>query len=152
MKALPESARMERFLVYELHMLYHLLSKHLEKRFARDAELSFSQFWIVHCLCSCAHDARHSQNDIARMLFVTEATISRHLDTLVRRGILKRSVEKQNKRKHDIRITEKGEKWYQKAQQILDDELRNIFSPLQMSERQPLLMTLQTITNTIHTI
>ncbi|MCX6756807.1 MAG: MarR family transcriptional regulator [Candidatus Nomurabacteria bacterium] len=87
----------------------------------------------------CSLELPVSQSLIAERLYLTEATVSRHVSTLVSLGLLSRTDDKENRRKHIINITTKGKKVFESAQKIIDKELNSIFSVIKESDRKNII-------------
>jgi DNA-binding MarR family transcriptional regulator len=120
--------------MYSIHQMHFLVQKHLEQVLAKRKSLSFSQFMILVGF-TCSENDSVSQTCIAERLSLTEATVSRHISSLVEMGLLSRAEVKTNRRKHVITITEKGKKTFQAASSIIDKELETIFSSIKEKDR-----------------
>jgi DNA-binding MarR family transcriptional regulator len=126
-----ESKKIESFpytFLYFFHQIYFSLGKYFEKKFSDAKLITFSQFWVIHCLLECEVTRQNSQKAIADIMHVSEATVSKHIEKLVKLGVLKRKIDKENRRKNLLEITKKGEDIYKESRKILDHELKNIFS------------------------
>lgn len=124
--------------------MHFLVQKHLEQVLLKHKSLSFSQFMILVGF-TCSKEASVSQSCIADRLNLTEATVSRHISSLVELGLLSRSEDKANRRKHSISITEKGKKTFTAASLIIDKELANTFSSIQEKDRDAIMKTFSTV-------
>ncbi len=136
--------------MYSMHQMHFLVQKHLEHVLLQHKSLSFSQFMILVGF-TCSSDASVSQSCIADRLNLTEATVSRHISSLVELGLLSRSEDKKNRRKHVISITEKGKKTFASASLIIDKELVNIFSSIQVKDREAIMKIFSTVLSKIPT-
>lgn len=124
--------------MYSIHKLVFLTQKHLEHVLSKRKSLSFSQFMILVGF-TCSEDGNVSQSEIADRLNLTEATVSRHITSLVASGHLSRTEDKQNRRKHIIAITAKGKKAFTMTGHIIEKELDSIFSPVKEKDRMTIL-------------
>lgn len=124
--------------MYSIHQMYFLVQKHLEHSLLKSKSISFSQFMILVGF-HCSLELPVSQSLIAERLYLTEATVSRHVSTLVSLGLLSRTDDKENRRKHIINITTKGKKVFESAQKIIDKELNSIFSVIKESDRKNII-------------
>ena len=118
--------------MYLLHKTYFLIEKKLEHKLHEDKGISFSQFLIllgVHCKKSA------SQNDIAEFLFLTEATVSRHVSVLHKSRYLKRIDDKKNRRKYILLLTPLGLRKFSRAHALIENELHSIFNVIKLSKR-----------------
>ncbi len=124
--------------MYNLHQIFFLLEKHLESTLLRDKNISFSQFMILVGF-DCRKEKSISQKMIAEKLYLTEATVSRHINTLVKLGHLVQTIDKENRRKKTIDITLSGKKAFEKARNSIDKELNVIFASILVSDRASIL-------------
>lgn len=122
--------------MYSIHQTYFLVQKRLEQKLLKVANISFSQFLILlplHC------KDKASQADIAEFLHLTEATVSRHINGLVKEGIISRKEDPNNRRKHILTLTAKGTKDFVDAHKKIETELAEIFKVI--PEKHRTLMT-----------
>jgi DNA-binding MarR family transcriptional regulator len=118
--------------MYTLHETYFLVEKRLEKTLGSSGGITFSQFLILlplHC------NAEASQSDVAEFLHLTEATVSRHIMTMAKEGLLTKKEEKGNRRKHVLALTAKGAAAFKKAHQVIEKELKDIFAVVEEKDR-----------------
>ncbi len=118
--------------MYSIHQTYFLVQKKLEQKLQKVGNISFSQFLILlplHC------KGKASQSDIALYLHLTEATVSRHINSLSRNGILTRKEDPDNRRKHILALTPKGTKEFSNAHKIIESELKKIFDIIPVKDR-----------------
>lgn len=130
--------------MYSIHQMHFLVQKHLEHVLLQHKSLSFSQFMILVGF-TCSAEASVSQSCIADRLNLTEATVSRHISSLVELGLLSRSEDKENRRKHIISITEKGKKAFTSASAIIDKELASVFSSVKEKDRDAIMKNFSTV-------
>lgn len=124
--------------MYSVHQMYFLVQKYIEQALTQAKAITFSQFMILVGF-RCTESGPVSQSKIAEELYLTEATVSRHISTLVDLGLLSRAEDKNNRRKHIIRITEKGTKAFEDAKKIIDTELHQIFSVIKEKDRENIM-------------
>jgi DNA-binding MarR family transcriptional regulator len=130
--------------------MYFLVQKHLEHALASSKRISFSQFMILVGF-QCNESNNVSQAAIADHLYLTEATVSRHISTLVELGLLSRTEDKSNRRKHIIRITTKGKKAFEDAKRIIDKELGSIFAVVKEKDRAGIMKNFSSVLTTLLT-
>lgn len=130
--------------MYSVHQMNFLVSKHLEQTLSKAGALTFSQFMILVGF-KCPHSGDVSQQTIAQTLDLTEATVSRHVATLVAQGYVYRKEDESNRRKHILSITTKGDNAFNKAKKIINGELDSLFSIIPVSERQKTITTFNDI-------
>jgi DNA-binding MarR family transcriptional regulator len=124
--------------MYSIHQLHTLVQKHLEQALMKDKSLSFSQFMVLVGFV-CGSEKQVSQTSIAERTHLTEATVSRHISTLVSLGYLSRKEDTENRRKHKITITKKGFTVFKKAETVIDKELVTIFKDINEKERKSIM-------------
>ena len=124
--------------MYSVHQVHSLVQKHLEQSLTHAKALSFSQFMVLIGF-TCSPDTPLSQTSIAEYSNLTEATVSRHITTLVSLGYLSKEENKENRRKHRITITKKGMNAFRKAETIIDKELLTIFSTISENDRSNIM-------------
>jgi len=143
-KNIPEN--FSKSFMYSIHQMYFLVQKHLEQALAKDKTLSFSQFMIlVGCQCSSLSTKTVSQIAIAERLYLTEATVSRHISILVKLGYILRDSDTKNRRKHVITITPLGLKRFKAAESIITKELETIFSVIKSNDRNSIIKNLEKV-------
>jgi MarR family 2-MHQ and catechol resistance regulon transcriptional repressor len=121
--------------LFEIHQTHFLIEKRLAERLAAAQRITFSQFLVLMAL-SCCNNA--SQSDIAGYLFLTEATVSRHIRTLIANGYVTKKKNPESKREFVLSITAKGGAEMQKTQSVIDKEITEIISPLSAANRDEL--------------
>ena len=128
--------------MYAIHQTYFLIEKRLEHKL-RDANgVSFSQFLILlglHC------KKRGSQSAIADFLYLTEATVSRHISALEKEKLLTRKEDPENRRKHILTMTPRGAKAFAGAYALITNELEEMFTVIPGEDRE-------IITNSFHRV
>ncbi len=118
--------------MYNIHQTHFLVEKHLEQKLSAAKGISFSQFMVLlglHC------KKAPSQTAIAEFLYLTEATVSRHMNTFTKLGYVTRKEDPDNRRKHILTLTPKGTRAFESAQKIIEHELKNIFEVIPLNER-----------------
>lgn len=130
--------------MYSIHQMYFLVQKHLEHSLSKSKSISFSQFMILVGF-RCSTSGPVSQSAIAEQLYLTEATVSRHISTLVDLGLLSRTEDKANRRKHIIKITPKGIKAFESARKVIDDQLNSVFSVIKEKERAGIMKNFEEV-------
>lgn len=134
--------------MYSIHQMYFLVQKHLEQSLLRADAISFSQFMILVGFRS-SMSSPVSQSCIAEKLYLAEATVSRHISTLVDLDLLSRTEDKTNRRKHIIKITPKGAKAFEATQKIITKELDSIFSVIKEKDRNNIVKSFDEVLVTL---
>lgn len=130
--------------------MYFLVQKHLEHALLKSKSISFSQFMILVGF-QCGEGAPVSQSAIADHLYLTEATVSRHISTLVKLGLLSRKEDPQNRRKHSIEITPQGTKVFEHARKVIDTELDHIFMCIKEKDRDGIMKNFTAVLSSLLT-
>lgn len=118
--------------MYSIHQTYFLIEKRLEHRLHDDHGITFSQFLIMlglHC------NTRTSQSAIANFLYITEATVSRHITQLEKAKLLTKKEDPENRRKHILTMTPKGTLAFTKAHTLIEAELKFVFGEIPTENR-----------------
>lgn len=138
----PDKLDWSKSFMYSLHETYFLVEKRLEQKLFEDGGITFSQFLIFLPL-HCGEDV--SQSDVANFLHLTEATVSRHITTMARDGLLEKREVTGNRRKHTLTQTAKGEAAFKKAHTIIESELKEIFAVVPEKDRAKISHTFDTV-------
>jgi MarR family transcriptional regulator for hemolysin len=118
--------------MYAIHQTYFLVEKRLEHKLHDAKGITFSQFLILlglHC------KSNTSQSGIAQFLYLTEATVSRHITALEKEKLLTRKEDPDNRRKHILTMTTKGTAAFASAHAIIERELKEVFSSVPEKDR-----------------
>lgn len=132
--------------MYAIHQTHFLLEKRLVSRLQQAGRISFSQFLVLIAL-SCSSNP--SQREVADFLFITEATVSRHIEALRAGGYLSRSNNPNSRRSHILTLTEKGRREIKKTQEVLNQELDAVFLPIKDEERKSISTAFERIVNSL---
>jgi DNA-binding MarR family transcriptional regulator len=126
--------------MYAIHQTYFLAEKRLEHRLLTAKGITFSQFLILLAI----HCKKHpSQRVVADFLYLTEATVSRHVFALEQIGLLSRESATDNRRQNILSMTQKGATAFAAAHKIIDAELNTIFSSIPKKDRALIMQAFQ---------
>jgi DNA-binding MarR family transcriptional regulator len=135
--------------MHVIHMLYVGIQKHLESMLATNNQVSFSQFVILvafsHGDKPCMTQAR-----LAEHLTLTEATISRHITTLVAMGLLSKEKDPHNNKAYNISITQEGVISFSQAKKIIMKELDALFSHISDKDKAVLIKNFSETISLLH--
>jgi DNA-binding MarR family transcriptional regulator len=137
--------------MYSVHQMHFLVSKHLDHILLTKRAMTFSQFMILVAF-KCPTQGQVSQQDIALQLDLTEATVSRHIASLVSLGYILRTEDQSNRRRHILSLTQKGNTAFQKAKTLIDLELSTLFSVVKESERNTIMKLFGTVLTQLSTM
>lgn len=124
--------------MHVIHMLYVGIQKHLETMLSSQSQISFSQFVI---LVGFSHNDKScmTQAKLAEHLTLTEATVSRHITTLVAMGLLSKEKDSHNKKTYNVAITKEGVKAFTRAKKIIMQELDALFAHISEKDKAVLI-------------
>ncbi len=142
----PDKLDWSKSFMYSLHETYFLVEKRLEHCLTENGGITFSQFLIFLPL-HCGDEV--SQSDVATFLHLTEATVSRHITTMARDGLLTKKEVTGNRRKHTLTFTPKGSAAFKKAHTIIENELKEIFAIIPEKDRSKISHTFDTVLTTL---
>lgn len=117
----------------KVHKLACLLDRLAADTLSEKIGLTFSQFRILMVL---KRHGEFSQKKIATFHGLTEAAISRQIDILLKKGLLERSENKENRREHILKLTSQGRQFGERAAAALENRFDAIFSKLPEKERE----------------
>jgi len=125
--------------MYSLHQVNFLIGKRLEHQLLKAKRISFSQFLVLIALGCCD---KVSQRQVAEFLFLSEPTVSRHIESLRKSGHLKKTAHPESRREVVLSLTPKGRTELSRCQQILDTEITLIFKGISEQEGKTLARTI----------
>ncbi len=122
--------------MYKIHQTHFLVEKRIEHRLSVAKKITFSQFLI---LLAIDQQKNASQSNIAEFLDLTKATVSRHVNALVRGKYVSLKEDQKNRRKHVLGLTAKGATSFAAAQGVIETELKNIFEVIPAKDRSVIM-------------
>lgn len=125
--------------MYQFHKLHSSLSRHGDNLLQEKFDFGLSQFMILK---AAGYSPNTSQCKVARFLNVTEAAVSRQIDSLVGRGLLTKIPNAENRREHVLELTEEGRERLAEAKVALEAVYKDLFSVLTHDEQSRLRMIL----------
>lgn len=134
--------------MHVIHMLYIETQKYLESALSSHNQISFSQFLILAGFSS-QKNVRITQVKLAERLLLTEATISRHIRTLVDKKLLQKEKDLYNKKIYNISLTNEGLREYTNAKTTIMNELNILFSHISEKDKQ---IIVSNFTSTLDTL
>ncbi len=131
-----------------IHTLYFTIQKRLESLLLKHQDVSFSQFMILIGF-SCEEYPHLTQAKLAENLSLTEATVSRHITTLVNKNFLIKERVPSNKKSYQLTLTPLGIKAYTKAKKLVTKELDSYFSVLEEKDKKMIVRHFTTVTTSL---
>lgn len=92
-------------------------------------------------------DAKISQNELANLIFKDNASVTRMIELMVKKDYLIRTIHKEDRRKFNLEITEKGKKTLELINPIVQINRETALNGLSLEEINLLDKTLNKIIN-----
>jgi DNA-binding MarR family transcriptional regulator len=111
-------------MMHTIHQLHMSMERYIEHVLLQKKELSFSQFMIlVGFFCEDGKTSPLSQARLAEHLMLTEATVSRHVKTLVTKGLLTKEKDTYNRKTNNLKVTLAGKRIFERTKKIVMSEV-----------------------------
>ncbi len=108
--------------VYKIHALTILADKFADNQLRKKLNISLSQFMVMMMIGECSNV---SQKDVSYHLNHTESAVSRQVKILEDTNFVLRTVDKADRRRHVLKLTNGGKRVLDKAHIMLKD-LNNV--------------------------
>lgn len=122
-------------LYWNMHKLAFLLEKRADEALKEQLDIGFAQYKVIEAI---NQKTLAKQNEVARMLDQTEASISRQIRILQAKGMIKVTDVMGNRRARELSLTHVGEENVSQAQDIIELTHADIFGTLSQQEQQML--------------
>ena len=129
-----------------LFMQLHARRRHCISSLLKDEDLHMGQLPI---LVNIIRLSGSTQQEIARILDVTPASIATSCKRMEQAGLLERRVDQTNRRRNMLYATEKGKAIAQRTKAMFDEIDQRMYRGLNGHERTLLIEILQKIVNAI---
>ena len=96
-----------------------------------------------------AHNPNTSQNDIAKMMDVSAATIAVSLKKLKKEGYIKKEMDEEDNRLNKIALTEKGNRVVEQSRQIFESTDQKVFEGFTEEDKNTLSVLLQKLNDNL---
>ncbi len=120
-------------LYWQIHKLAFLLEKRADENLKAQAGIGFAQFKVLEAVGS---NMLAKQNLIASQLDQTEASISRQIKILQKKGLIIVASVMGNRRARELSLTEKGEELLTQCAEILDFAQAQVIGALSYQEQR----------------
>jgi DNA-binding MarR family transcriptional regulator len=124
---------------------YDVLMGHFSKRMFA-CGLSLAMFNVLMIL-SRASEKKFKQHDISKLLLVSRANVTGLVNTLARKGLVKREADPKDRRAWLVKMTEKGKDLLEAYLPRHYEEIYQIFSGFKASEKKELSRLLYKLKN-----
>lgn len=111
--------------VHTLHQLHEEVQKRLDTALTKSKDLTLSQYLVLVGLF--IENVPLSQVKLAENLHLTEATISRHISILEKKGLLVREREDGNKKTYSLTLSPLGKKTFISTEETLLETIEALF-------------------------
>jgi MarR family transcriptional regulator for hemolysin len=128
----------------ELHHLVALMSRESDQMLQEQLGIGLSQYKILKSILEQPHIR---QKTIAQTLGQTEASISRQIKLLQKKGMLTANRNPNNLREHLVDLTSRGQRIIEAAEQVLRYYHGKFFAPLNEKEQKQLTDILKSLQN-----
>jgi DNA-binding MarR family transcriptional regulator len=119
-----------------LHPLFALVlgsKKIADKALSSKLNITMAQFRI---LAAVKRDPNLSQRSIAEFWGVTEASASRQINILTKKGLISRTHDSNNRRKYVLKLTKKGQREIKQASHLINESFEKIFKEISNKDRE----------------
>lgn len=130
----------------KIHRFVFLMDKLMDQELKKAGGLSFAQFMI---LANIHSKPGLSQKMIARARQTTEAAVSRHIASLIEKGLVASQVNSKDRKVHELTLTKLGLDRYQKDSQVAETTMNHVFSQISKSGIETLTKSLDTLVDTL---
>ena len=122
-------------IVYKIHGLVMAMDKEAEDFFHANLSLSYNKFLILFVIGDkCAG----TQKEVSDMTNLTEAAVSKQVESLRQSNYLTREENTKDRRQHLLKLTDSGEKILESALNIMHQNTSSFLSTLDDEELQNL--------------
>lgn len=125
-----------RRVLQQLHSLTRALDSAGDQLLQQELGLGFSQFKILSTL---EKTPQSSQASIAAVLSLTPPAVSRHVDSMLNKGLLVTKKNPKNRRQHFLSITAAGKETLKKSWTLFDVRFNNVMENLDPVEQKRLI-------------
>jgi DNA-binding MarR family transcriptional regulator len=120
-------------LYWQIHRLAFLLEKRADESLKEQLGIGVAQFKVLEAI---GRNMLAKQNNIAELLDQTEASISRQVKILERKGLIIIGTVMDNKRARELSLTERGEEMLGHSEEILDLTQAQVMGSLSYQEQR----------------
>jgi len=120
-------------LYWQIHKLAFLLEKRADESLKAQLDIGFAQYKVLEAI---NQNMLAKQNTVARLLDQTEASISRQIKILEKKGLITVSSVMGNKRAKELSLTRIGDEMARNAEELLDVAQAQVIGGLSYKEQQ----------------
>ncbi|MBP1764278.1 MAG: hypothetical protein H6Q65_1336 [Firmicutes bacterium] len=130
---------------YLVQQISHLLEQLFNKNLANE-DLSISQARVIYLLYQ--NDGM-TQTELQKDLLIKASSITKLIDVLAEKGLVKREIYAEDARIKKIYLTEEGKKKEEHLYEISENTEANLLKTLSTTERKELIRMLKSIKGTL---
>lgn len=119
-------------LYWQIHRLAFLLEKIADESLKTQLDIGFAQYKVLEAI---NQNMLARQNMVAEMLDQTEASISRQIKILQKKGLIKVVTVMGNKRAKELSLTRVGEEIVRNAEDVIDVSQAQVMGGLSYQEQ-----------------
>jgi DNA-binding MarR family transcriptional regulator len=120
-------------LYWQIHRLAFLLEKRADESLKEQLGIGVAQFKVLEAI---GRNMLAKQNNIAELLDQTEASVSRQVKILEKKGLIIVGTVMDNKRARELSLTERGEEVLGHSEEILDLTQAQVMGSLSYPEQK----------------
>ena len=135
MSAEAQALELEKFLPYRLSVLAQLVSESLHDVYAGPFELSVTQWRVMAAL---GRFAPLTASDVGQRIVMDKVAVSRAVASLMKRGLVERATDLDDRRRASLRLTEKGRTVHAQIVPLALKYEADLYQTLSAEERQAL--------------
>ena len=130
-----QALELEKFLPYRLSVLAQLVSESLHDLYAGPFELSVTQWRVMAAL---GRFAPLTASDVGQRIVMDKVAVSRAVASLMKRGLVERATDLDDRRRASLRLTEKGRTVHAQIVPLALKYEADLYQALSAEERQAL--------------
>ena len=130
-----QALELEKFLPYRLSVLAQLVSESLHDLYAGPFELSVTQWRVMAAL---GRFAPLTASDVGQRIVMDKVAVSRAVASLMKRGLVERTTDLDDRRRASLRLTEKGRTVHAQIVPLALKYEADLYQTLSAEERQVL--------------
>ncbi|MEM7131233.1 MAG: MarR family transcriptional regulator [Chloroflexota bacterium] len=140
---IQDTSTLDKATAYRIHRTARILRVHLNKTFHKlGLEISMEQWFILFRLYE---RAGQSQSDLADKDLNDHPNITRMIDALEKRTLVKRDADPEDRRRHLISLTEEGQALMEKMMPVIVEVRQQVFAGISQHDIDVMVATLDKI-------
>jgi len=130
-----QALELEKFLPYRLSVLAQLVSESLHDLYAGPHGLSVTQWRVMAAL---GRFAPLTASDVGQRIVMDKVAVSRAVAGLIKRGLVERATDREDRRREPLRLTAKGRTVHDQIVPLALGYEAELYAALSPEERQTL--------------